>query len=54
MYTLDIVVSIHVSGADPKFFHVGWLSGWLPIHYYTESWGKGGGGGWQARIDLFP
>ena len=30
------------SGADPEIFHRGWLSGWLPVLYYTELWGVAG------------
>ena len=28
-----------IPGADPEILHGGWLSGWLPILYYTELWG---------------
>ena len=30
-----------ITGADPEIFHVGWLSGWLPVHYYILNHGGG-------------
>ena len=26
------------AGADPEIFRGGWLSGWLPVLYYTKTW----------------
>ena len=33
---------MYLSGADPEILHGGWLSGWLPVLYYTELWGVAG------------